>query len=220
MEREREESRLCLAQGINGQLLSGSGGRGAELGGVPGEAATRRRRWGRGYLATVGRGTSDDRVRRAGVAGHVGWESGGGARDVPRQRGSPEARWEGDSQSRRRPHDMFIAIDSSFCFRWDLSHLWFRMAMRWLTRAAMQRLAHQPTVRSFSSMMSAAPSEALPVAGFVVPCGRGDKKTKRGKRFKGSFGNARGKRKKMIQRIKDRVEVPRSTPWPLPFKLI
>ncbi|CAL9208337.1 unnamed protein product [Musa hybrid cultivar] len=94
------------------------------------------------------------------------------------------------------------------------------MAMRWLARAAMQRLAHQPMVRSFSSMMPAAPSEALPVAGFVVPCGRGDKKTKRGKRFKGSFGNSRGKRKKMIQRIKDRVEVPRSTPWPLPFKLI
>jgi len=24
----------------------------------------------------------------------------------------------------------------------------------------------------------------------------------------------------MIQRIKDKLEVPRSTPWPLPFKLI
>ncbi|KAJ0009873.1 hypothetical protein Pint_34808 [Pistacia integerrima] len=24
----------------------------------------------------------------------------------------------------------------------------------------------------------------------------------------------------MIERLKDKVEVPRSTPWPLPFKLI
>ncbi|ESW07909.1 hypothetical protein PHAVU_009G002700 [Phaseolus vulgaris] len=51
-------------------------------------------------------------------------------------------------------------------------------------------------------------------------CGRGDKKTKKGKRFKGSYGNARPKKEKMIERIKDKVEVPRSTPWPLPFKLI
>ena len=53
-----------------------------------------------------------------------------------------------------------------------------------------------------------------------MTCGRGDKKTKRGKRFKGSYGNSRPKRDKKIERIKDRVEVPRSTPWPLPFKLI
>ncbi|KAK1261295.1 hypothetical protein QJS04_geneDACA001058 [Acorus gramineus] len=51
-------------------------------------------------------------------------------------------------------------------------------------------------------------------------CGRGDKKTKRGKRFNGSYGNARPKREKKMERIKDKVEVPRSTPWPLPFKLI
>ncbi|WOK92903.1 30S ribosomal protein S31, mitochondrial-like [Canna indica] len=106
--------------------------------------------------------------------------------------------------------------------------LWFfgeeaQMAMMWLARTTMQRLAqqHQPVARSFSSMWSAVSSDTpAAAAGFVVPCGRGDKKTKRGKRFKGSFGNARAKRKKMIQRIKDRVEVPRSTPWPLPFKLI
>ncbi|KAF5178911.1 30S ribosomal protein S31, mitochondrial protein [Thalictrum thalictroides] len=59
-------------------------------------------------------------------------------------------------------------------------------------------------------------------ASSVIPvvCGRGDKKTKRGKRFKGSYGNSRPKREKMIERFKDKVEVPRSTPWPLPFKLI
>ncbi|KRH51456.1 hypothetical protein GLYMA_06G007700v4 [Glycine max] len=39
-------------------------------------------------------------------------------------------------------------------------------------------------------------------------CGRGDKKTKKGKRFKGSYGNARPKKEKMIERIKDKVEVP------------
>ncbi|WCJ40891.1 30S ribosomal protein S31 mitochondrial [Euphorbia peplus] len=53
-----------------------------------------------------------------------------------------------------------------------------------------------------------------------IVCGRGDKKTKKGKRFKGSYGNSRPKKEKKIERIKDRVEVPRSTPWPLPFKLI
>nr|DAD40435.1 TPA_asm: hypothetical protein HUJ06_014758 [Nelumbo nucifera] len=57
-------------------------------------------------------------------------------------------------------------------------------------------------------------------APFPVLCGRGDKKTKKGKRFKGSYGNARPKKEKKIERIKDKVEVPRSTPWPLPFKLI
>ncbi|XP_042978615.1 30S ribosomal protein S31, mitochondrial [Carya illinoinensis] len=53
-----------------------------------------------------------------------------------------------------------------------------------------------------------------------ILCGRGDKKTKKGKRFKGSYGNSRPKKEKKIERIKDKVEVPRSTPWPLPFKLI
>ncbi|GLU02820.1 hypothetical protein SLE2022_200550 [Rubroshorea leprosula] len=64
------------------------------------------------------------------------------------------------------------------------------------------------------------PSSTSAVLGAPILCGRGDKKTKRGKRFKGSYGNARPKKKQMIQRIKDKVEVPRSTPWPLPFKLI
>ncbi|KAG8050476.1 hypothetical protein GUJ93_ZPchr0009g1780 [Zizania palustris] len=76
--------------------------------------------------------------------------------------------------------------------------------------ALLRRLvpAHPPVISA-----SAAEAEAM-------TCGRGDKRTKRGKRFKGSYGNARPKREKKIERIKDRVEVPRSTPWPLPFKLI
>ncbi|CAN1261629.1 30S ribosomal protein S31, mitochondrial [Linum perenne] len=51
-------------------------------------------------------------------------------------------------------------------------------------------------------------------------CGRGDKKTKKGKIFKGTYGNSRPKKEKKIERIKDKNEVPRSTPWPLPFKII
>ncbi|OAY37187.1 30S ribosomal protein S31, mitochondrial [Manihot esculenta] len=60
----------------------------------------------------------------------------------------------------------------------------------------------------------------LEVKPAPILCGRGDKRTKRGKRFKGSYGNSRPKKDKKIERIKDKVEVPRSTPWPLPFKLI
>ncbi|KAG2298507.1 hypothetical protein Bca52824_034979 [Brassica carinata] len=63
-------------------------------------------------------------------------------------------------------------------------------------------------------------SSLSPAAASMEVCGRGDSKTKKGKRFKGSYGNSRGKKQKMIERIKDKLEVPRSTPWPLPFKLI
>ncbi|CAH8356968.1 unnamed protein product [Eruca vesicaria subsp. sativa] len=67
---------------------------------------------------------------------------------------------------------------------------------------------------------SASYSSLLSPAASMEVCGRGDSKTKKGKRFKGSYGNSRGKKQKMIERIKDKLEVPRSTPWPLPFKLI
>ncbi|KAI9082425.1 hypothetical protein K1719_035568 [Acacia pycnantha] len=67
-------------------------------------------------------------------------------------------------------------------------------------------------------------SPAAPSCAGAIPlpvlCGCGDKKTNRGKKFKGSYGNSRPKREKMIERIKDKLEVPRSTPWLLPFKLI
>ncbi|CAJ2642664.1 30S ribosomal protein mitochondrial-like [Trifolium pratense] len=63
------------------------------------------------------------------------------------------------------------------------------------------------------------PCASAGVAGPIL-CGRGDKKTKKGKRFKGSYGKSRPKRDQMIERMKDKLEVPRSTPWPLPFKLI
>jgi 30S ribosomal protein S31 len=88
------------------------------------------------------------------------------------------------------------------------------MAMRLAAAAAfVRRLAPARPPVPVPAAASAAEAEA-------VTCGRGDKKTKRGKRFKGSYGNARPKREKKIERIKDRIEVPRSTPWPLPFKLI
>jgi 30S ribosomal protein S31 len=88
------------------------------------------------------------------------------------------------------------------------------MSMR-LAATALRRMApaRPPVLVPAGAVAAEAEAEA-------VICGRGDKKTKRGKRFKGSFGNARPKREKKIERIKDRVEVPRSTPWPLPFKLI
>ncbi|PUZ71656.1 hypothetical protein GQ55_2G331000 [Panicum hallii var. hallii] len=88
------------------------------------------------------------------------------------------------------------------------------MAMRLAAAAFIRRLAPaRPPIPVPAAVATAAEAEA-------VTCGRGDKKTKRGKRFKGSYGNARPKREKKIERIKDRIEVPRSTPWPLPFKLI
>ncbi|KAI9128189.1 hypothetical protein K1719_001182 [Acacia pycnantha] len=65
-------------------------------------------------------------------------------------------------------------------------------------------MTSRPTV---TENAPAAPSCAGSIP-LPVLCGRGDKKTKRGKRFKGSFGNSRPKREKMIERIKDKVEVP------------
>lgn len=88
--------------------------------------------------------------------------------------------------------------------------LWCGATVRRVMRAAEQRLAYS----SLSSSTTATSAEA------PVLCGRGDKRTQKGKRFKGSYGNSRPKKEKKIERIKDKVEVPRSTPWPLPFKLI
>ncbi len=96
-----------------------------------------------------------------------------------------------------------------------------RMAMMQWCGAVARRV--MMTHRSASSSLTTpTPTSSSMGGGGVVPivCGRGDKKTKKGKRFKGSYGNARPKKEKKIERIKDRVEVPRSTPWPLPFKLI
>ncbi|KAF3681778.1 30S ribosomal protein S31, mitochondrial [Capsicum annuum] len=73
------------------------------------------------------------------------------------------------------------------------------------------------TVMMMSQRMGYSSSAAI---GGPMVCGRGDKRTKKGKRFKGSYGNSRPQKDKKIERIKDKVEVPRSTPWPLPFKLI
>ncbi|XP_043716057.1 30S ribosomal protein S31, mitochondrial-like [Telopea speciosissima] len=83
---------------------------------------------------------------------------------------------------------------------------------------AMVQLCGAVVRRVMAKGQAAVPAAAA--SSLPVLCGRGDKKTKRGKRFKGSYGNARPKKEKMIERIKDKVEVPRSTPWPLPFKLI
>ncbi|CAL5329006.1 unnamed protein product [Camellia sinensis] len=88
--------------------------------------------------------------------------------------------------------------------------------MMQLCGAVARRAITMDRTATFSSL-SSTPSSALAVP---ILCGRGDKRTKKGKRFKGSYGNSRPKKEKKIERIKDKVEVPRSTPWPLPFKLI
>lgn len=89
------------------------------------------------------------------------------------------------------------------------------MAMIQWCNAAARRMASAIEHRmAFSSLASSEPAAA------PILCGRGDKKTKKGKRFKGSYGNSRPAKEKKIERIKDKIEVPRSTPWPLPFKLI
>ncbi|KAL4304524.1 hypothetical protein GQ457_10G024640 [Hibiscus cannabinus] len=87
------------------------------------------------------------------------------------------------------------------------------MAMMQWCGAVARRVAMKQWPHRAQGVMAEA--EAAPTL-----CGRGDKKTKKGKIFKGSYGNARPKKEKKIERIKDKVEVPRSTPWPLPFKLI
>ncbi|KAK3195359.1 hypothetical protein Dsin_026669 [Dipteronia sinensis] len=87
--------------------------------------------------------------------------------------------------------------------------------MQWCGAVARRVLATTPRPSLPSPAATSAAASDAPIL-----CGRGDKKTKRGKRFKGSYGNSRPKKEKMIERLKDKVEVPRSTPWPLPFKLI
>lgn len=62
-----------------------------------------------------------------------------------------------------------------------------------------------------SSSSIAEVSQAVP---FL--CGRGDKKTKKGKRFRHRFGNPRPNREHQIRRIRERWEQPPGTPWPVP----
>ncbi|CAN1261631.1 30S ribosomal protein S31, mitochondrial [Linum perenne] len=88
---------------------------------------------------------------------------------------------------------------------------------------AMQRcgVAARRIVMGATQQQSFSFSSLSPVSSSApVLCGRGDKKTKKGKIFKGTYGNSRPKKEKKIERIKDKNEVPRSTPWPLPFKII
>ncbi|KAG2259333.1 hypothetical protein Bca52824_078627 [Brassica carinata] len=91
--------------------------------------------------------------------------------------------------------------------------------MQWCGATTRRIMMAQGTHAAVTRCSSSSPAAAAAAAAMEV-CGRGDSKTKKGKRFKGSYGNSRGKKQKMIERIKDKLEVPRSTPWPLPFKLI
>ncbi|CAI0437822.1 unnamed protein product [Linum tenue] len=93
-------------------------------------------------------------------------------------------------------------------------------AMQRCGGAARRTLAAATQQQPSSSFSSLSPSSSSLVLGLPIQCGRGDKKTKKGKIFIGSYGNSRPKKDKKIERIKDKNELPRSTPWPLPFKLI
>ncbi|KAL6545981.1 hypothetical protein OROGR_009855 [Orobanche gracilis] len=80
------------------------------------------------------------------------------------------------------------------------------MAMTKMCNAAMRRIASAAEQRiAFSSISPSMATEA------PILCGRGDKKTKRGKRYKGSYGNCRPKKEQKVERIKDKIEVPRDT---------
>ncbi|XP_051146411.1 30S ribosomal protein S31, mitochondrial [Andrographis paniculata] len=87
--------------------------------------------------------------------------------------------------------------------------------MAMICNTVVRRIAASVDQRVALSSLASSISSSAPIL-----CGRGDKRTKKGKRFKGSYGNCRPKKEKKIERIKDKIEVPRSTPWPLPFKLI
>ncbi|KAG0484802.1 hypothetical protein HPP92_008881 [Vanilla planifolia] len=81
------------------------------------------------------------------------------------------------------------------------------MAMRLVVRWTMQQLKEQRAMLSSNSTFVPFFLQETAETGLVT-CGRGDKKTKKGKRFKGSYGNSRPKREKKVERIKDRIEVP------------
>ncbi|KAJ7967248.1 30S ribosomal protein S31 [Quillaja saponaria] len=71
--------------------------------------------------------------------------------------------------------------------------------MQWCGAVARRVLmSERPSLTAASTSTGAVP----------ILCGRGDKRTKKGKRFKGSYGNARPEKEKKIERIKDKVEVP------------
>ncbi|KAK6916648.1 30S ribosomal protein [Dillenia turbinata] len=82
------------------------------------------------------------------------------------------------------------------------------MMMQWFG-AASKRILTSHRYASMSSLSAPLSSSSSAVAAMPILCGRGDKRTKRGKRFKGSYGNARPKKEKKIERIKDKIEVPR-----------
>lgn len=54
-----------------------------------------------------------------------------------------------------------------------------------------------------------------PIRDSALWCGRGDKKTKRGKRFKGSFGNARPTKGAVARRLRQRWQIPPGEPLPV-----
>ncbi|GJP82707.1 hypothetical protein CLOP_g12955 [Closterium sp. NIES-67] len=67
------------------------------------------------------------------------------------------------------------------------------------------------TSPGLSPLEGSASAQALPWgehAGAGLECGRGDKRTRRGKIFKGSYGNARRDKKRENQRLREKWELP------------
>ncbi|KAF6169463.1 hypothetical protein GIB67_004744 [Kingdonia uniflora] len=75
------------------------------------------------------------------------------------------------------------------------------MATQWFGAVARRVMM---TERLISKPPLPLPSPQQVLSESPILCGRGDKKTKKGKRFKGSFGNSRPKREKRIERFKDK----------------
>ncbi|KAI3719245.1 hypothetical protein L6452_20140 [Arctium lappa] len=99
------------------------------------------------------------------------------------------------------------------------------MSSPWIPHLRIHRRGHLPPSFPHKTSPQVWCKKKKEYDGLVFPTGLdyrdlGDKRAKKGKIFKGSYGNSRPKKEKKIQHIKDKVEVPRSTPWPLPFKLI
>ncbi|XP_073312522.1 small ribosomal subunit protein bTHXm-like [Primulina huaijiensis] len=83
----------------------------------------------------------------------------------------------------------------------------------WCIAAARRTTAAVEHQAAFSSLETS-------TTGVPILCRRRNKKTEKRERFKGSYGNSRPKKEKKIERIKHKIEVPSSTPRPLPFKSI
>ncbi|XP_024539737.1 uncharacterized protein LOC112349481 [Selaginella moellendorffii] len=55
--------------------------------------------------------------------------------------------------------------------------------------------------------------------GGILECGRGDRRTKRGKISRGSFGKCRRNTKNALRRLREKWELPKGAPLPAPHEI-